>query len=54
MLKQFNKFLIFAILVAVALYVTLTNSETATLKLGPTLHVTTYAGVIYLGVLLRF
>lgn len=50
MLKQFNKFLIFAILVAAALYVTLTNPETATLKLGPTLHVTTYAGVIYLGV----
>lgn len=50
MLKQFNRFLFLAIIVAAALYITLTNSDTATLKLGPRLTVSTYAGVIYIGV----
>ncbi len=50
MLKQFNRFLIAAILVSVALYITLTNSEQATIKLGPRISLTTYAGVIYIGV----
>lgn len=50
MLKQFNRFLILAILVSLALYITLTNSEQATIKLGPSISLTTYAGVIYIGV----
>ena len=50
MLKQFNRFLFLALIVAAALYITLTNSDTATLKLGPQLTVSTYAGVIYIGV----
>jgi tetratricopeptide (TPR) repeat protein len=50
MLKQFNRFLILAILVSVALYITLTNSDPATIKLGPSISLTTYAGVIYIGV----
>lgn len=50
MLRQFNRFLILAALVAVALYITLTNSNIATIKLGPNLAITTYAGVIYIGV----
>jgi len=49
MLRQFNRFILLALIVAAALYVTLTNSDTATLKLGPRLTVTTYAGVIYIG-----
>jgi tetratricopeptide (TPR) repeat protein len=50
MLKQFNRFLILAILIGVALYITLTNSDPATIKIGPRLSVTTYAGVIYIAV----
>lgn len=50
MLRQFNRFLALALFIAAALYVTLTNSGTATIKLGPTLSVTTYAGVIYIAV----
>jgi len=50
MLKQFNRFLVVAILVSIALYITLTNSEQATIKLGPSISLTTYAGVIYIGV----
>jgi tetratricopeptide (TPR) repeat protein len=50
MLKQFNRFLLLAIIVASALYITLTNSDSATLRLGPSLALTTYAGVIYIGV----
>jgi tetratricopeptide (TPR) repeat protein len=50
MLRQFNRLIALAILIAVTLYITLTNSETATIKLGPSLTVTTNAGVIYLGV----
>lgn len=50
MLKQFNRFLLLALIVAAALYITLTNSDTATLRLGPTLTVSTYAGVIYIGI----
>jgi len=50
MLRQFNRLIAIALLIAVTLYITLTNSETATIKLGPNITVTTYAGVIYLGV----
>lgn len=50
MLKQFNRFLLLAIIVAAALYITLTNSDSATLRLGPSLMITTYAGVIYIGI----
>lgn len=50
MLKQFNRFLLLALIVAMALYVTLTNSDSATIKLGPSITLTTYAGVIYIGV----
>ncbi|MEY4669005.1 MAG: hypothetical protein RL518_1704 [Pseudomonadota bacterium] len=50
MLRQFNRLIALAILIAVTLYITLTNSESATIKLGPNITVTTYAGVIYLGV----
>ena len=50
MLRQFNRFLILALIIGAALYITLSNSEPATLKLGPTLQVNTYAGVIYIAV----
>ncbi len=50
MLRQFNRLIALALLIALTLYITLTNSETATIKLGPDITVTTYAGVIYLGV----
>jgi tetratricopeptide (TPR) repeat protein len=50
MLRQFNRFLILAAIVAAALYITLTNSDSATIKLGPSLSLTTYAGVIYIAV----
>jgi thioredoxin-like negative regulator of GroEL len=50
MLRQFNRLIAIALLIAVTIYITLTNSETATIKLGPNITVTTYAGVIYLGV----
>jgi hypothetical protein len=50
MLRQFNRLLFLAIIVAAALYITLTNSDSATLKLGPNLTVTSYAGVIYIGI----
>ena len=50
MLRQFNRLLALAIFVVVALYLTLTNSDTATIKIGPNISVTTYAGVIYIGV----
>lgn len=50
MLKQFNRFLVLALFVAAALYITLTNSDTATLRLGPTMTLSTYAGVIYIGI----
>jgi tetratricopeptide (TPR) repeat protein len=50
MLKQFNRFLFLAIITSLILYITLTNSETATIKLGPSLKVSTYAGVIYVAV----
>ncbi len=50
MLRQFNRFILLAVIIGAALYITLSNSETVTLKVGPTLQVTTYAGVIYLGV----
>jgi tetratricopeptide (TPR) repeat protein len=50
MLKIFNRFLLLALIVGLALYVTLTNSDSATIKLGPNITLTTYAGVIYIGV----
>lgn len=50
MLRQFNRLIALALLIAVTLYITLTNSETATIKIGPNVTLTTYAGVIYLGV----
>ncbi len=50
MLKQFNRFILLALIVAGALYITLTNSDSATLRLGPTLTITTYAGVIYIAI----
>jgi tetratricopeptide (TPR) repeat protein len=50
MLKQFNRFLILAVLVSIAIYITLTNSDQATIKIGPSISLTTYAGVIYMGV----
>jgi tetratricopeptide (TPR) repeat protein len=50
MLRQFNRFLVVALVCAVVLYITLTNSERATLKLGQNISITTYAGLIYIGV----
>jgi thioredoxin-like negative regulator of GroEL len=50
MLRQFNRFLVLALLVGGALYITLTNSDNATIRLGPNLTLTTYAGVIYIAV----
>jgi tetratricopeptide (TPR) repeat protein len=50
MLKIFNRFLLLALIVGGALYITLTNSESATIKLGPNITLTTYAGVIYIAV----
>ena len=50
MLRQFNRFIVVALLVSAALYITLTNSDTATIKVGPSISLTTYAGVIYIGV----
>jgi tetratricopeptide (TPR) repeat protein len=50
MLRQFNRFIVLALIVGLALYITLTNSESATIKLGPNITLTTYAGVIYIGV----
>lgn len=50
MLRQFNRFIVLALLVSAALYITLTNSDKATIKIGPSISLTTYAGVIYIGV----
>lgn len=50
MLRQFNRFLALAVVIALALYITLTNPEAATIKLGPSISISAYAGVIYLGV----
>jgi tetratricopeptide (TPR) repeat protein len=50
MLRQFNRFIILALLIGVTLYITLTNSDRATLHLGPALQVTANAGVLYLGI----
>jgi tetratricopeptide (TPR) repeat protein len=50
MLRQFNRFLALAVVIALALYITLTNPEAATIKLGPNISISAYAGVIYLGV----
>jgi tetratricopeptide (TPR) repeat protein len=49
MLRQFNRFLVVVLICCIALYVTLKNSEQATIKLGSELSITTYAGLIYIG-----
>jgi len=48
MLRQFNRFLVLAIIIAVTLYLTLLNSEQVSVRFGPSMQVTTYAGVVYL------
>jgi tetratricopeptide (TPR) repeat protein len=50
MLKQFNRLLFLVIATTLILYVTLTNPETATIKLGPSLKITADAGVIYVAI----
>jgi tetratricopeptide (TPR) repeat protein len=50
MLRQFNRFLLLAIIIALALYITLTNPEAATIHIGPNISISAYAGVIYIGV----
>jgi tetratricopeptide (TPR) repeat protein len=48
MLKQFNRFIILGLVVAVAVYVTITNSAPATIHLGGSSTITASAGVLYL------
>lgn len=50
MLKQFNRFIILGLIVAVAVYVTITNSAPATIHLGGTSTITATAGVLYLAI----
>jgi tetratricopeptide (TPR) repeat protein len=50
MLRQFWGFIVLAALVALALYITLTNSDPATIRLGGTYQITTWAGIIYISV----
>lgn len=50
MLRQFTRFIVIAFVVGIAIYITLTNSETATIRLGSSNAITSRAGVIYLGV----
>ena len=50
MLRQFIRFIVIAFVVGIAIYITLTNSETATIRLGSSDAITSRAGVIYLGV----
>lgn len=50
MLRQFNRFIILALVTIGILYLTLANSDKATLYLGPALQITTNAGVLYLGI----
>jgi tetratricopeptide (TPR) repeat protein len=50
MLRQFNRFLLLAIIIALALYITLTNPESATIHIGPNISISAYAGVLYIGV----
>lgn len=51
-LKHFNRLILLIAVVSAALYLTLNNSETATLKLGSSLSISTYAGVLYIGIFL--
>ena len=50
MLRQFNRFLFLAIIIALTLYITLTNPESATIRIGPNISISAYAGVLYIGV----
>jgi tetratricopeptide (TPR) repeat protein len=50
MLGFFNRLIVALLLVALAVVVTLSNSEPASIRLGSGFQVTTYAGVIYLAV----
>lgn len=50
MLRFFNRLLVTLLLVGTALIITLTNSEPATIRVGNWFQVSSYAGVIYLGV----
>lgn len=52
MLRLFNRFLIFILLLSLAAYVVVLNRDTATLRLGSTWEITSAAGFIYIGVLL--
>jgi tetratricopeptide (TPR) repeat protein len=51
-LKHLNKLILLIAVVAAVLYLTLNNPESATLKLGPSLSISTYAGVLYIGIFL--
>lgn len=48
MLKQFNRLIVLALIVAVAVYITLVNSDPATINLGGDATITSTAGVLYL------
>ena len=48
MLKQFNRLIVIALIVAVAIYITLLNSEPAKINLGGDTAITSTAGVLYL------
>lgn len=50
MFRQFTRFIVLVLVVGIAIYITLTNSETATIRLGSSNAITSRAGVIYLGV----
>lgn len=50
MLKQFNRFIILGLIVAIAVYVTITNSAPATIHLGGNSTITASAGVLYLAI----
>jgi tetratricopeptide (TPR) repeat protein len=50
MLRFFNRLLVTLILVGTALIITLTNSEPATIRVGNWFQISSFAGVIYLGV----
>lgn len=50
MVRQFSRFILIGLVVGLAIYITLTNSETITIRLGGSNAITSRAGVIYLGV----
>lgn len=52
MLRLFNRFLIFIILLSLVAYVVVLNRDPATLRLGRTWEVSATAGFIYIGVLI--